>query len=73
VTFESKLSQAARHVAEGKRIVARQRALVARQKEAGVDTLYAETLLAQFQRTLGVFEEHFLAIQKENFSERLTP
>ena len=65
-TAETKLDQAARHVAEGKRIVARQRALIARRKEGGHDTTFAEDLLAQFERTLAVFEDDLLAIRKEN-------
>jgi hypothetical protein len=48
VIQETKLAQAARHVAEAKRIVAPQRELIARQKQAGRDTRLAEGLLTQF-------------------------
>jgi hypothetical protein len=42
---ESKLAQAAQHVAEGRRIVARQRALIAKKRAAGQDTVLAEGVL----------------------------
>jgi hypothetical protein len=67
VIRESKPAQAARHVAEGKRIVEQQRALVAKAKEAGRDTDYAESLLDQFGRTQAIFEDALRAAQdKEN-------
>jgi hypothetical protein len=59
--METKSAQAMRHVAEGRRIVDRQRALVARLKEAGLDANAAEDLLAQFERTLAVFEDDLAA------------
>lgn len=59
---ETKLEQAARHVMEAKRIVARQRALIAKQKEGGRDTDAAEALLAQFERTLAIFEADLKAM-----------
>jgi len=63
---ESKLAQAARHVAEGRRIVDRQRALVARLKEAGLDAFNAKDLLGQFERTLAVFEDDLRRFTREN-------
>jgi len=65
MVIESKLAQAARHVAEGRRIVARQRALVAKQKETGLGTFYSERLLDQFERTLVIFEDHLREIQSK--------
>lgn len=65
VIVESKLVQATRHVAEGRRIVAAQHALVAKKRAAGQDTAVAEGVLAQFERSLIIFESDLLAIQKE--------
>lgn len=52
-----------RHVRDGKRIVAGQRALIAKQKEGGRDTEAAESLLVQFERALAIFEDDLRAIQ----------
>jgi hypothetical protein len=49
---------AARHVAEGRRIVARQRERIARLKAAGASTLDAEQTLKVFETSLVLFEEH---------------
>jgi hypothetical protein len=65
VITETKLAQATRHVAEGKRIVAKQREIIARQKRAGADTTLSEELLAQFERTLVIFETDLQAIQED--------
>jgi hypothetical protein len=65
VIVESKLVQATRHVAKGRRIVAAQHALVAKKRAAGQDTAVAEDVLAQFERSLAIFESDLLAIQKE--------
>jgi hypothetical protein len=62
VVTETKLDQAARHVREGKLIVARQRALIAHQKAGGHDTEAAENLLTLFERTLAIFEADLAAI-----------
>ena len=62
---ESKLAQATRHVAEGRRIVAQQRERVARLKASGRDTTRSEELLDQFERTLAIFEDDLKAIQGE--------
>jgi hypothetical protein len=64
VITETKLAQATRHVAEGKRIVAKQREIIARQKRAGADTTLSEEL-AQFERTLVIFETDLQAIQED--------
>jgi hypothetical protein len=52
VATETKLEQATRHVREGRRIVARQRALIAKQDAHNTEA--AENLLAQFERTLEI-------------------
>jgi hypothetical protein len=62
VATETKLEQAARHVKEGKRIVARQRTLIAKLKEGGHDTEASESLLTQFERTLAIFEADLAAM-----------
>lgn len=63
---ESKLAMAARHVAAGRKVVVRQRALVAKQKKTGRDTLDSETLLGQFERTLAIFENDLRWIELES-------
>jgi hypothetical protein len=63
VSVESKLAQATPHVVEGRRIVARQRALIAKERAAGQDTA-AEEVLVQFEKSLAIFEADLLAIQK---------
>jgi hypothetical protein len=60
---ESKLAMAARHVAAGRKVVVRQRALVARQKTAGHDTFLSERLLGQFERSLLIFESHLREVE----------
>jgi hypothetical protein len=62
---ESKLALAARHVADGRRIVAEQRARVARQQYLGLNTCQAEGLLDQFERTQAIFEADLKAAQDE--------
>ena len=56
---------AERHVEEGRRTVARQRQLVARQKALGQDTAVSESLLSEFQRSLVVFEEDLQSIRDQ--------
>jgi hypothetical protein len=63
VTAETILEQAIRHVRDGKRVIAGQRALIAKQKEGGRDTEVADSLLVQFERALVIFEEDLRAIQ----------
>jgi len=64
VTAETTLEQATRHVRDAKRTIARQRALIAKQKEEGYDTETADSLLIQFELALAIFEDDLLAIQK---------
>ena len=63
---ESKLARAARHVADGRRIVAEQRARVARQQSLGLNTSEAKGLLALFERTQAIFEADLKAAQEES-------
>jgi hypothetical protein len=62
--FLEKLAQAERHVLEGRKIVVRQRAHVARLKEAGHDVSDAERLLEQFESSLVIVEDHHRAIRE---------
>jgi len=55
-TWRERHEIAQRHVAEGQRTIARQRALIHRYKEFGSDTKDAEELLAAFERSQVVFE-----------------
>lgn len=64
MTLKTKLEQARRHVFEGKRIVAKQRSLIAKKRAGGLDTSTAEKLLIQFERSLAIFEADLLAIEK---------
>jgi phosphoenolpyruvate carboxylase len=60
---DERLIEAARHVANGKRIVARQRALVTRLKACGSSTLVAEQTLRTFLRSLAIFEDDLRQLQ----------
>jgi len=55
---ESNLELAARHIAEGRRIVKRQRARIARLKALGCPIQGAEHTLTVFLSTLAIFEDH---------------
>jgi len=63
---ETKFEQAYRHVMDGRKIVARQREIIARLKAGGADVSDAEDLLDQFERTLAIFESDLAAIQKNS-------
>jgi len=55
--MEIKRDMALRHVLEGRRIVARQKALIERMRASGLDISDAESLLNSFIRSLAVFED----------------
>jgi hypothetical protein len=55
---------AERHVKEGQRVVARQRALIIKKKALGQDTATAEDLLDIFERTLAQFEDDLRVLSK---------
>jgi hypothetical protein len=63
VTAETTLEQATRHVRDGRRIIAEQRALIVKQKEGGHDTEAARSLLVQFEAALVILEDDLRAIQ----------
>jgi hypothetical protein len=56
--YESAEEFAARHVIDGRRIVAQQRALIARLQAAGLPIQGAEQLLRSFESSLAILEEH---------------
>jgi hypothetical protein len=58
MVHESEFALAARHVARGRQIVARQRERIARLKQLGCSTLHHERMLCSFLDTLQIFEEH---------------
>jgi hypothetical protein len=66
-----KLEEALRHVMDGRRIVSRQRQLIAEQKASGYDTLFAEQLLSQFERTLTILEDDLRELQDIQTDQRL--
>ena len=59
--MESKDEIALRHVLEGRRIVARQKALIERMRTTGLDTNDAESLLNSFIGSLAIFEDDLSA------------
>lgn len=60
----TELETATRHVTEGRRIVAEQRARVDRLRATGRDTYGAEQELRLFEDSLAIFEDHLLWLQK---------
>lgn len=52
------MAQVRRHVADGERHVATQRAIVQRLRELGADTHLAEDLLEEFEATLAQHRMH---------------
>jgi len=61
----SKREMAARHVLEGRRIVAGQKALIERMRASGADTNDAESLLNSFIGSLAIFEDDLRAAEAE--------
>jgi hypothetical protein len=60
----TELETAERHVTEGRRIVAEQRAKVDRLPKIGGDTYNAEQELRLFEDSLAIFEDHLLWLRK---------
>jgi hypothetical protein len=56
------------HVIRGRRIVARQRQLIAEVRARGGDCTQAEDLLSQFERSLAIFEDDLASILEEQGS-----
>lgn len=53
---------AERQVESGRRLIGRQRELIAENKARGLDAVAAGRLLASFERSQAIFEEEFAAI-----------
>jgi hypothetical protein len=62
---ESDLALARQHVARGKQIIAKHRALIVKLSAAGCSTLDAEQTLDVFMRTLRIFENHERQIREQ--------
>jgi uncharacterized protein YtpQ (UPF0354 family) len=62
---QDRLRVAARHVAAGRHIVAKQRAIIARLENNGHETVEFIRTLDLFEQTLAIFEEHHQQILKE--------
>jgi len=54
------------HVLRGRRIVARQRSLIAEIRARGGDCTGAEGLLSSFERSLAIFEDDLAILQRKN-------
>ena len=70
-TSESLLQQAARHVAKGSQIVARQRERIVQLKLVGGSTIDAEQTLRIFLNTLEIFEQHQRELLQDQIRQRL--
>jgi hypothetical protein len=69
VITETKLAMASRHVADGRRVLERQRALITSQRKAGLDTSASEELLDLFERTQAIFEDDLRAAERNEQSK----
>jgi hypothetical protein len=63
---QSKLEIIVQHVQGARKIVGRQRRLVADRMAAGRDTAAAEQLLREFERTLAIFEGELADAEKNS-------
>jgi hypothetical protein len=70
-TIEADLALAARHVAEGRIIVSRQRGRIARLKALGCSTLDHEQTLRIFESTLEIFLDHEQTIREQETRKNL--
>jgi hypothetical protein len=68
---ETDLSLAARHVAEGRMIVARQRERIARLKGLGCSTLDHEQTLRTFESTLEILMDHEQSLRERDTRKNL--
>lgn len=64
-TWADRRAEAQRHVASGKRIIARQRLVIADRKALGRNTHEFENLLAAFERSQVIFEADLRRIECE--------
>ena len=58
-------AEAERHVADGQRVIDRQRAIIERQQALGSDTQQSQALLAAFERSQAIFESDLARIRRE--------
>jgi hypothetical protein len=68
---ETDLTLAARHVAEGRIIVARQRGLIARLRTLGCSTLDHKRMLRIFESTLEIFLDHERTLREHDSRKSL--
>ena len=61
-----RLKQARKHVAEGRQVLSRQRAVIERLKRYGLDTEHSEQILTAFERSQKIFEADLDRIRQEN-------
>jgi hypothetical protein len=64
-SWAARYNQANRHVLNGRRVIARQRELIGRQKALAHDTRQSEMLLALFERSQVIFEGDLSRIGQE--------
>jgi hypothetical protein len=69
---ETDLTLAARHVGEGRIIVARQRERIARLRALGCSTLDHEQTLRIFESTLEIFLDHERTLREHDTRKNLT-
>jgi hypothetical protein len=63
--WTERYEEAKRHVADGRLVLERQRALIDRQKVLKRDTAVSERLLATFERSQEIFEGDLARIRQE--------
>jgi hypothetical protein len=64
-TWNERCAEAGRHVTDGRRTIARQRALIDRQRALGYDTAAAEGLLATLEEAQLIYESDLTRIRTE--------
>ena len=69
--MENKLERATRRVAESRKVIADQEALIERLKAKGLPTQGAEVALDMFKRSLASFEDHLKALTSKRTGGQL--
>jgi hypothetical protein len=64
-SWQERYQMACRHVAGGRQVIDRQRAIVDRQRARGFDSRESERLLEAFERSQGIFEDDLNRICRE--------
>jgi len=64
--FAERLEMARRHVADGHRLVASQRRIVATKRKQGFDPTLSEDLLNSFEQSLAAFEDDLTRLLKQS-------